>query len=275
MRLRRSSNPPKPKANACRTPTDSPTGTTTHGTLSGPPAVDLTDLHKDVNTARALVGTEEFDGQVVAEACSALACSVIERRFIQDDPVDEADLLWADELLLDVASAFADQPDHEAYDFTYFSHTPDIPVSRAVALLLLPEAGHLRQMLSHDQGEPTERIIGANRWAATHGSLDGRFVWSRSLDHLWAAVPIDLPGGETSHTLAYSLIEESLRGTILGPWDVEGQARRVERMAGKVGEALAGASPEDVIAERLIPGIRASSDSRSVATPQEIRDFTC
>lgn len=224
--------------------------------LSGPPAVDLMDLYKDVNTARALVGTEEFDAQVVAEACSALACSVIERRFIQDDPVDEADLLWAAELLLDIASAFADQPEHEAYDFTYLSHTPDIPASRAVALLLLPEADRLRQMLSHDQGEPIERIIGANRWAATHGSLDGRFVWSRSLDHLWAADPIDLPGGETSHTLAYSLIEESLRGTILGPWDVEGQARAVERIAGPVGEALAGASPEDVIAERLIPGIR-------------------
>jgi hypothetical protein len=223
---------------------------------SGPPAVDLVDLHNDVEAARALVGTEEFDGQVVAEACSALACSVIERRFIQDDPVDEADLLWAAELLLDVASAFAEQPEHEAYDFTYFSHTPDIPASRAVALLLLPEAGQLRQTLSHDHGEPIERIIAANQWASTHGSLDGRFVWSRSLDHLWPVDPIDLPGGETSHSLAYSLIEESLRGTILGPWDGESQSRTIDRMMGSVSEGLAHASPKDVIAERLIPGIR-------------------
>jgi antitoxin (DNA-binding transcriptional repressor) of toxin-antitoxin stability system len=224
--------------------------------LSGPPAVELTDLHNDVKTARALVGTEEFDGQVIAEACSALACSVVERRFIQDDPVDEADLLWAAELLLEVASAFAGQAEQEAYDFTYFSHTPDIPASRAVALLLLPEAGSLRKMLSHDQGEPIERIIAANRWAATHGSLDGRFVWSRSLDHLWHADPIDLPGGETSHALAYSLIEESLRGTILGDWDAESQTRTIGRIVGPVDEALADASPKDVIAERLIPGIR-------------------
>lgn len=224
--------------------------------LSGPPAVDLADLHNDVNIARALVGTEEFDGQVIAEACSALACSVIERRFIQHDPVDDDDLLWAAELLLDVASAFADQPEPEAYDFTYFSHTPDIPASRAVALLLLPEASQLRQMLARDQGEPIERIIAANRWAATHGSLDGRLVWSRSLDHLWPAAPIDLPGGVTSHTLAYSLIEESLRGSILGPWDVKSQTRSIARIVGPVGEAIADASPKDLIAECLIPGIR-------------------
>ncbi|MHA7984399.1 hypothetical protein ACX9R5_01215 [Rathayibacter sp. CAU 1779] len=224
--------------------------------LSGPPAVDLTDLHNDVNAARALVGTEEFDGQVIAEACSALACSVIERRFIHGDPVDEADLLWAAELLLEVASAFAGQPEQEAYDFTYFSHTPDIPASRAVALLLLPEAGPLRKMLSHDQGEPIEQIIAANRWAATHGSLDGRFVWSRSLDHLWRADPINLPGGETSHTLAYSLIEESLRGTMLGAWDAESQSRTIGRIMGPIDEALADASPKNVIEQRLIPGIR-------------------
>lgn len=224
--------------------------------LSGPPPVDLTDLHNDVDTARALVGTEEFDGQVVAEACSALACSVIERRFIQGDPVEEADLLWAAELLLEVASEFAEQPQHEAYDFSYFNHTPDIPASRAVALLLLPEAEQLRLSLSHDHGEPIERITAANRWAATHGSLDGRFVWSRSLDHLWPADPIDLPGGQTSHAFAYSLIEESLRGTILGPWDGESQTRTIRRIVGPVDEALASASPRDVIAERLIPGIR-------------------
>lgn len=224
--------------------------------LSGPPAVDMTDLHNDVNTARAIVGTDEFDGRVVAEACSALASSVIERRFIQDDSVDETDLLWAAELVLEVASAFAQQPEREAYDFAYFSHTPDIPASRAVALLLLPESAPLRQMLSHDHGEPIERIIAANRWAATNGSLDGRFVWSQSLDHLWAADPIDLPGGETSHILAYSLIEESLRGTIIGPWDGENQTRSINRIVGSVSQALADASPGDVIAERLIPGIR-------------------
>lgn len=224
--------------------------------LSGPTAVDLAELHDDVNTARALLDTEEFDGRVVAEGCSALACSVIERRFIKNDPVDEGDLLWAAELLLDVASAFAEQPEHEAYGFTYFSHTPDIPASRAVALLLLPGASQLRQALRNDHVDPLERIVNANRWAATHGSLDCRLLWSRSLDHLWVANSINLPGGETSHTLAYSLIEESLRGTTLGPWDDEGQNRTIERIAGPVSEALAGASPEDVIAERLIPGIR-------------------
>ncbi|MGG7462815.1 hypothetical protein [Plantibacter sp. YIM 135347] len=224
--------------------------------LSGPPAVDLTDLHNDVETARAIVGTEGFDGQVIAEACSALACSVIERRFIRNDPVDETDLLWAAELVLEVASEFAQQPQQEPYDFTYFSHTPDIHASRAVALLLLPESAQLRQILSHDHGEPVERIIAANRWAATHGSLDGRFVWSRSLDHLWAADSIDLPGGKTSHTLAYSLIEESLRCSILGPWDGENQTRSITRIKGPVSQALADASPKDVIAERLLPGIR-------------------
>lgn len=224
--------------------------------LSGPPAVDLTDLHNDVNTARAIVGTGEFDGQVIAEACSAVACSVIERRFIQNDPVDETDLLWAAELLLEVASTFAQQPEQEAYNFAYFRHTPDIPASRAVALLMLPESAQLRQMLSHEHGEPVERIIAANRWAATRGSLDGRFVWSRSLDHLWAADPIDLPGGETSHIFAYSLIEESLRGTLLGPWDSENQIRSIDRIVGPVSQGLADALPEDVIAERLIPGIR-------------------
>ncbi|MET3567968.1 hypothetical protein ABIC47_003482 [Leifsonia sp. 563] len=224
--------------------------------LSGPPAVDLTDLHSDVTTARGLVRTEEFDGEVIAEACSALACSVLERRFIRGDLVDDGDLLWAAELLLDVASDFAAGPEHPADEFAYFSHTPDIAASRAVALLLLPEADQLRQMLSGNQGEAVERVVDANRWAATRGSLDGRLVWSRSLDHLWRSEPIDLPNGESTHTLAFSLIEESLRGAVLGPWDRESQTRATGRLDGPLNLALAEASPGEVIAERLIPGIR-------------------
>lgn len=224
--------------------------------LSGPPAIDLIELHNDVETAKALLATEELDGQVIAEACSALACSVIERRFIKKDPVDETDLLWATELLLDVASAFADQTEHEVYDFSYFSHTPDIPACRAVALLLLPEASQLWEMLDRGKGEPLEQITAANRWAATCGSLDGRLIWSRSLDHLWRANPIELSGGETSHTLAYSLVEESIRGAILGPWDDDGQTRAAGRLVGPLTQALADADADDLVAERLIPGIR-------------------
>lgn len=225
--------------------------------LSGPPAVDLAELHNDVNTARGLVGVEEFDGGVVAEACAALACSVIERRFIREDLVDEDDLLWAAELLLDVFSEFTEQPEHEAYEFDYFSHTPDIPASRAIALLLLPQADQLRSRLGHGRGDAIERIVAANRWAATLGTLDGRFIWSRSLDPLWSQEPVELPDGETAHTLFYSLIEESLRGAVVGPWDSEGKARTTRRLVGPVDAALADAPPKEVIAERLIPGIRA------------------
>jgi len=224
--------------------------------LSGPPAVDLSDLHNDVIIARTLVITEDFDGSVIAEACSALACSVIERRFIQDDPVKEEDLVWAAELLLEVASESSEAPEDEAHEFSYFRHTPDIPASRAVALLLLPEARTLRQSLSGDRNDSIERIIAANRWAATGGSLDGRLVWSRSLDHIWHTEPLELPDGGTTHTLAYSLIEESLRGAVLCPWDGESQTQKVSRIEGPIGAALANAPHEDVITERLIIGIR-------------------
>ncbi|MCD1573257.1 hypothetical protein [Agromyces mediolanus] len=225
--------------------------------LAGPPSVDLDELRADVEVARRILAMENFDSRVWLQACSAVACSVIERRYIAQDAFELNDLNWAAELLLEIAALYAAQPESDALDFSYFAHDPDIAASRAVALLLLPDAADLVRALGPDDGPPYEKVIAANRWAATLASLDDRMAWSRSLDTVWSAAPIDLPGRGTSHDVILELIEHSIRGCVIGDWDDERQQRRPASLTGPLLEALAAAEPDDVVAERLIPGIRA------------------
>jgi hypothetical protein len=225
--------------------------------LAGPPPTELEELRADIAVAKRLVAMKSSDSQIPLQACAAVACSVIEHRYINQTPIDLGELTWAAELLLEVAALYDAQPEGDVFDFRYFTHEADIAASRTVALLLLPAAADLVSALDSKGSAPYEKVAAANRWAATHASLDDRMAWSRSLDIVWASPAIEVPGAGSSHALLLELIEESIRGCLIGDWDNELQRRRASSLQGPLVEALAAADPNDVVAERLLPGIRA------------------
>jgi hypothetical protein len=237
--------------------------------LAGPPLIDSGELRADVDVARRILAAEDFEYDVGLQACAAIACTVIERRYLAEIDSEFEDLKWAAELLLDIAAFHASQPESEAFDFSYFAHSPDVPASRAVALLLLPDAAELMRGLNHAGDDPYEPVVNANRWAATHASLDDRMAWSRSLDRVWGAEPINLPAVGDSHEFVLYLIEHSIRGCMVGDWDVEGQLRRSEALTGPLVEALGMAEPDRIVAERLLPGIRALQHAPGTGGPDD------
>ncbi|WP_143332084.1 hypothetical protein [Clavibacter michiganensis] len=225
--------------------------------LAGPLPIDLNELHADVDVARQILATENFDSAVGFQACAAVASSVIERGYLSDSDPAFGDLVWAAELLLEIAALYAGQPESEAFHFSYFVHDPDVPASRAVALLLLPNAVELVRRLRQADGEPYGQVVSANRWAATHASLDDRLTWSRSLDRVWDADPVDLPVVGNSHEFVLHLIETSIRGCLIGDWDDERLRRQSRSLVGPLIEELSTADADGIIAERLLPAIRA------------------
>lgn len=225
--------------------------------LAGPPPTEQSELRTDVEIAKQLLGMGSFDSRTPFQACAAVACSVIELHFINQDPTEFEDLVWATKLLLEIAALYDGQPANDAYEFSYFVHDPDLAASRSVALLLLPAATELVSALNPEEDPSYEDVTAANRWAATHASLDDRMAWSQSLDIVWAAPAIELPGEGSSHVLLLALIEDSIRGCLIGDWDDELQHRQPASLDGPLVEALAVADPADIVAERLLPGIRA------------------
>ncbi|MCU1417160.1 MAG: hypothetical protein JWP32_1334 [Schumannella sp.] len=225
--------------------------------LAGPPMVDQSQLITDVGLARKIAEAEEFDELVGVQAVAAVACTLVERRYRRDTAVDLDDLTWAGQVLLEVAEAYAIRPASDAWSFSYFAHDADISASRSVALLLAPEAGQLVGELADSPAEALTRVMSANRWAATHASLDDRMAWARSLDAIWSQEPVELPDGKNSHDFLIGLIETSLRGCVLGPWSGKTQRRRAGRLNGPLLAHLASVDPKLVVSERLLPGIRA------------------
>ncbi|MGC0328165.1 hypothetical protein RKD23_001155 [Streptomyces sp. SAI-170] len=119
------------------------------------------------------------------EAPAAVAAHVVQRALIHGDQLSADDVRWAADLLLAVVEqAVPERMDDSG--FSIFSWGADRSAARALSLLLLPRAAHLRQALNLDEAQGQQRLQDALQVLATRSALQVRLFLAAAFDSVWS-----------------------------------------------------------------------------------------
>src|SRR5262249_35469558 len=155
------------------------------------------------------------------------------QRFIHGCMVAPESLEDAAALILDIAENLPPRPFE--YSETYFEQGADRSAARALPLLLLPAAEELRLACGTEATTGLERVRAAGTRLAQAVASETRLYLARGLDPVWAE---RCDAGWCHHEEAFSLVVESARDCVLGPWDQQAQQRSLGRLADPVVTSL-------------------------------------
>jgi hypothetical protein len=218
------------------------------------PAMSLEDLTADLAKARDLVENPPAGAVGGTHAGpAAVAAAALEAHFLDGLEVSEQDLAWAAALLVRLLDNLANQGAEED-DYSIFGRGPDRAASRALPLVFLPSAAGLREDLDA-AGVHEDAIARALSWVIEHGANEARLFLTRAFDVLWDS-PCDSTAGTCHHIEALSVIEDTARDSLIGPWDPDQQRNLCLRIDGPVAPRLQEAESERVDVPRLTPTLR-------------------
>jgi hypothetical protein len=215
--------------------------------------VSLDDLAQDVASARDLQANPPVNGPSnPLEAPAAVAAHVVQRALIHGDQLSADDVRWAADLLLTVVEQTV--PEQMDSGFAIFSWGADRSAARALPLLLLPQAAHLRQALNLDEEQGQQRLQEALHVLATRSALQVRLFLAAAFDPVWSSPCIPEP---CHHSVAWSIVDGSARRCARGRWNLEHQRSEPRHLDGDLLDALNGIPGEQIIVPYTSASIRA------------------
>lgn len=216
-----------------------------------PPPLVLNELTADVAVARDLLGSLPAGGdRLASEGPIAAAAAVLEGAYIDGLDVPLDDLVWAAQVLLNVAAERISRKPDEVEDDQLYPHGADRSAARGLPLLCTPAAAELRQALAGPGAEATDTAL---TWLFTKSPIEVRIFASRALDAVWAS---SCDGPPCHHKAALDVVEDSLRHASVrrSSWNPE-ESRGP--LTGPLLPALASAGEQEVVAPDLSPALRA------------------
>jgi hypothetical protein len=141
------------------------------------------------------------------------------------------------------------------YEGTMFEQGPDRSAARAIPLLLLPVAQHLRSALG-DGSDPTAylRVVEAGMRLAHAIADETRLHLCRGLDCVWSS---GCSPTACHHEDALAIALESMRDCVLGPWNSVHQRREIVALDEPLVDTLAATPADSILMSRLDAAIRA------------------
>ena len=190
-----------------------------------------------------------------SETSAMVAAVALEAHFVEGAALSDDAVFFAVEIVLDIGETdFGSRPFE--FEGTFNEHAPDRSAARALPLLLLPAASSLRVRLSdHDQPPVLDRAVGAGLHLGQAVADEVRLHLARGLDHLWKAPCLD--EGPCHHELGWQLATETIRRSLVGPWDPATGRRDAVDLDEPFAESLARADDSSIRVSRLDAAIRA------------------
>ena len=184
----------------------------------------------------------------VAEA--ALEANLLRRVDLPDDV-----LIFAAETVLPVSEGAAPQ---QLYDFegSYCEQDADRSAARAVPLLLMPVAEHLRAIVDGGDGSTTFERVSAAGFNLAHSMVNEvRLHLARGLDHLWATPCVQ--EGPCHHDVGWQIATATMRDCTLGGWNLDTGLRSIVVLDEPLAQSLADTPDDSIEPYRLDASIRA------------------
>ena len=190
-----------------------------------------------------------------SETSAMVAAVALEAHFVEGAALSDDAVVFAAEIVLDIGETdFGSRPFE--FEGTFNEHAPDRSAARALPLLLLPAASSLRVRLSDDD-QPTalDRAVAAGLHLGQAVADEVRLHLARGLDHVWKAPCSDQ--GPCHHDLGLQLATETIRRSLVGPWDPATGRRVAVDLDEPFAESLARADDSSIRVSRLDAAIRA------------------
>ncbi|WP_280343159.1 ATP-binding protein [Nocardia neocaledoniensis] len=226
-------------------------------------ALGSDEMAADLTSAQNLFEDPDWRSSEGWDVPAMVSAAALEAHLIRAIGLPGSGLRFAATILLQVGEG--ESPRHEyEYHASYFEQGATRSAARALPLLLLPVAGHLREQLSAGDNAPAYgRIVAAATNLATDEVDEVRLHLGRGLDNIWPQPCSSLT--QCHHETAYQLVVATMRNCIFGDWDIDGQKRPIVALADPVEESLATVNGNDILPSRLDAAIRALA---SAATRQ-------
>ena len=217
--------------------------------------VDPDELVADIISAcellqdPAILGVHHPWDVPAAVAEAALEANLLRRVDLPDDV-----LIFAAETVLRVSEGEAPQ---QLYDFeeSYFEQGADRSAARAVPLLLMPVAEHLRAIVDGGDGSTTfERVSAAGFNLAQSMVNEVRLHLARGLDHLWSTPCVQEE--PCHHNVGWQIATATMRDCALGGWNRDTGMRSIVVLDEPLAQSLADTPDDSIEPYRLDASIR-------------------
>jgi hypothetical protein len=223
--------------------------------VEGPGEPSEADLASDLITAQALIDDPPVaNAYGLWDAPAAVSASALEAVVLRGLQLPAELIAFAVNTVLVVAEG-AQSPREFEFEGSYFEQGADRSAARALPLLLLPAVETLRESCGREgEIDGSSRVVAAGYRLARAVASETRLHLARGLDPVWETPCKSSP---CHHEIGLQLVIESMRDSVLGPWDYETQCRNAAQLDDPVGESLA-ATPDDALyVAKLDAGIRA------------------
>ena len=216
--------------------------------------IDAEELTADLASVRKLhenqTSTSVYGSQ---EISAAVASAAIDACVLRHADISDDGMVFAIETVLIIAEGDGPQPRPYEYEDTYYEQGADRSAARAIPILLLPAAAHLRAIV--DGAATLHRVSAAGIMIARAIANEVRLHLARGLDHLWATpCAHDEP---CHHQFGWQIATETVRDCAVGDWNSEAGGRSITILAEPLTKSI-GNTPDDLILpSRLDASIRA------------------
>ena len=233
-------------------------------------AIEADELAADITSARELLLNPSYLGiHHPWDTPALVAAEALNAYLVRGVDVPDDLLAFAADTVIRVAE---EEPTQRPYEpkSSYFEQGAERSAARALPLLFMPTAAHLREILDGAGGSRTiERASQAGINLAQSAINEVRLHLARGLDNLWATPCVK--EGRCHHELGWQIATTMMRDCALGGWDPSGQERRLLLLGDPLIQSLAETPDDSINPARLDASIRALASAAAanicVSTP--------
>lgn len=220
-------------------------------------SIDAEELTADLASVRKLQGNQTPTSVYEPLEVAALVASVaIDTYVLRHADIPDDGMVFAVETVLSVAEGDGPRPHPYQYEDTYNEQGADRSAARAIPILLLPAATHLRAIVDGPGGSTTfNRASAAGIKIARSMSNEVRLHLARGMDHLWATPCVQ--DGPCHHQIGWQIATEMVRDCVVGDWDPDAGGRSVTVLAKPLTKSIENALDDSILPFRLDASIRA------------------
>ena len=224
------------------------------GSSEAGPGAD--ELMADVASARELLENPALLGvHHPWDVPASVAAAVLEANLLHGVYLPDGALMFAAETVLKISEGAASPRLYDVEE-SYFEQGADRSAARALPLLLLPVAVHLRAAIDGTDGSSTfDRVSAAGLNLAQAMVNEVRLHLALGLDHLWATPCVR--EGTCHHEVGWRLATATMRDCVLGGWDRDAGMRSVILLDEPLATSLASTPDDSIQPFRLDASIRA------------------
>ena len=221
------------------------------------------DIVADIATAQK-IHEHPPDPAYAWDTPALVAAAALKAHILDGVVLPKESLLFIVEILLNIAESEA-QPQDLEYEDNFFEQGADRSAARALPLLLLPGAAHLRNMVGKQrQRKFLKRAVRAGLNLARVPVREVRISLAHGLDHVWDTPCVKR--GKCHHEFGWQLAVESMRYCALSARNPNTMYRSVLTLAAPFTKSLDGLDSDSIILSRLDGAIRALARAATAKT---------